>query len=216
MSSLELSDEIYSSEDEDFIIANMERKSGLPDKEVQAKKLNELTANMKMIKSDTTVATVKMTGAMRQGGNLYDSSDSEGEDIMNSMTEACKPSQPDRTGSYSSKTSKPAVDSRSSSVITVKSKSASVTSSSDVTVNGNLSTEKLQEINGISNKRHGSVNSTQSSDFSDITERPSGYVDSRFNPFDRDLHVDEDHFDVKTENHLCRKSPGRHKSGKTF
>lgn len=211
MSSVELSDEIYSSEDEDVIIANMETKSGLPEKGKRMQSSSGDNSNMKMIHSDTAVATVKMSGAIRQGQNLYDSSESEGEEIMTRMNESIQLSPPERTNSYS-KVNKTPADSRASSVVTARSKSASVTSSSDITLNGNVSTEKLPEVNGVSNIRHGSVNSVQSSDFSDTSERPSSYVDSRFNPFDRDLHMDEDHFDVKSENHLCRTSPGRVKA----
>ena len=201
MSSLELSDEIYSSEDEDFIIANMETKSGLPEKGKVLQAAKEHTSDMKMIHSETAVASVKMSGAIRQGQNLYDSSESEDEDVISKVP----------TDLPSVKTNIQSTDSRSSSVVTIKSKSSSVTSSV-VTINGNLNSDKTS-LNVVSNGRHDSVDSIQSSDY---PETPSSYKESRFNPFDRDLHIDEDHFDVKQSNECLPSRPrsNRIKSGK--
>lgn len=201
MSSLDLSDDIFSSEDEDVIIANMETKSGLPEK---GKTTNGNKQALTMIQTETSVATVKMSGMIRQGHNLYDSSESEGEEIMNSIDDSLIQTSLDRTGFVSSKLNKASDE----AILTMK-------SSSEATFNGivSVSTDR-SEVNGTIGKRQGSVNSIPSSDCSDMAEMPSSYKESRFNPFDRDLHLDEDHFDVKQVNHLTRPQAGKLKSGK--
>ncbi|XP_053384754.1 differentially expressed in FDCP 8 homolog [Mercenaria mercenaria] len=213
MSSLELSDEIYSSEDEDIIIANMETKSGLPEKGKILRACREQNEHMKVIQSDTAVASVKMSAAIRHAQSLYDSSDSEGEEIMNRLppphpTSVTPPgttsiTPPNQTIVNSLKINKTSFDSRSSSVVTVKSKSSSV-GSSVATLNGNISSEKISENSGTSSRRHDSVDSE--------TEITNSYRESRFNPFDRDLYIEEDHFDVNQENHMRRTCSDRLKS----
>ncbi|KAL4225768.1 Differentially expressed in FDCP 8 [Mactra antiquata] len=182
MSSLELSDEICSSEDEDVIIAKMERKSGLPDK-----KSSEFR---NVVQSESSIATVKMSGMIQHRDNLYDSSDSEDEVMYDDDYKFTSDSL-EASNTFSVNSRKVSNDSRSSSVLTVKS---SMTSSSDVTINGNVSME-TSDSNII---RHDSM----ISESSELSEPPSSYTETRFNPFDRDLHVDEDHFETK--NHLIR------------
>lgn len=75
MSSPEPLDEADSSEDEVAIIARMHTKSGLPQKSIA---VFNLPSNGEMLHSETSVATIKMSGrVIKHGVNLYDTSDSE-------------------------------------------------------------------------------------------------------------------------------------------
>lgn len=198
MSSLELSDEICSSEDEDVIIAKMETRSGLPDRS------SSLNSASNYMKTESSIATVKMTGMVCQGDNLYDS-DSESDGEMDDQDDTFPKDCLETADSFSSKIRKVSDDSRSSSVLTVKS---SVTSS-DITVNGNT----LSDVTSA-NTQFSRGDSVISINSDNTAGAPSSYKDGRFNPFDRDLHVDEDHFEAS--NPLVKKTVDheRPKNGK--
>ncbi|XP_052242863.1 differentially expressed in FDCP 8-like isoform X2 [Dreissena polymorpha] len=202
MSSVENSDNVYSSEDEDDILATMATRSGLPQKATSIQGNFTTADTHKIMNSDTSVATVKMSGGvMRQGGSLFDSSDSEDEDLMKSHEKASEILDFNRQSESRKGTFKKSVDSLTSSINTLQSSKSgsfvSVRKASDVNVglsNG--------ASDGHVNDRHHSSGSNAGSD------TPSSYKDTRFNPFDRDLHMEEDHFEKQKEDQL-----GRIKSG---
>lgn len=206
MSSLEVSDYDYSSEDEDVILASMETKSGLP----QKLSGSGHHKHGKTMQSDTAVATVKMSGAvMRQGVNLYDT-DSEDEDIMKSLTEKFSNTS-GRTDSTVSKKSRQSESSVSSDKTLRSSTSRNSCGAADVNLNGNVDKSEQSvadcQIKGCSEVSDSSKNG-------DLNRpRPSSYKETRFNPFDRDLHIDEDHFEDQN-NFSPKARSGRLKSGK--
>ena len=88
MSSLDLSETINSSDDEDRIIASMETNSGLPR---NGQSHHHSDKKIKMMESDTSVASVKMMGrVMKNVADLFDSSESEDEAIMENMEDKVK------------------------------------------------------------------------------------------------------------------------------
>ncbi|WAR01533.1 DEFI8-like protein [Mya arenaria] len=193
MSSVELSDDVYSSEDEDVVLAKMETYSGLPGRtsSMTGTVQDPSKTATKMLHSETSVAKVTMSGGvMRQGTNLYDTDESEDEDIMKNLTENMKNSNPNRTSSILSRksTGKTSSDSMTSSMNTIKSsKTGSINSLgalSDLTTNGDH--ERTGDKTAVINGRIGNRQSSTGSDVD--SEAQSSYKDSRFNPFDRDLH----------------------------
>lgn len=206
MSSIDLSDDVYSSEDEDVILANMETRSGLPHKHHGSGHSQD--NSRKTMQTDTAVATVKMSGVvMKQGVSIYDT-DSEDEEIMRSLTENFNKST-ERTDSNVSKKSKHSSESNMSNK-TLK----SANSVNSVSVNSDHTNEspKQSVMNGHLSTKGGKDESfTKSDNFSDSS--PSRYKDERFNPFDRDLHIDEDHFE-KGNRPSLKTHTGRLKSGK--
>ena len=209
MSSIELTDDVYSSEDEDVILANMQTRSGLPQKGHGSGK----DCERKTMQTDTVVATVKMSGVtMKQGVNLYDT-DSEDEDIMNSLTDNFSKAKPERIESTVSKKSQFSVESVNTTK-TLKSTNSPGAMNIDPATNGDTKheTTKKNVINGL-NSSNVKLNDTSASSLDDTSDLPvSQYKDARFNPFDRDLHMEEDHFEANNST-LFRNSPGRLKSG---
>ncbi|XP_052802774.1 differentially expressed in FDCP 8 homolog A-like isoform X2 [Mya arenaria] len=217
MSSVELSDDVYSSEDEDVVLAKMETYSGLPGRtsSMTGTVQDPSKTATKMLHSETSVAKVTMSGGvMRQGTNLYDTDESEDEDIMKNLTENMKNSNPNRTSSILSRksTGKTSSDSMTSSMNTIKSsKTGSINSLgalSDLTTNGDH--ERTGDKTAVINGRIGNRQSSTGSDVD--SEAQSSYKDSRFNPFDRDLHVEEDHFEDDRFDQESGTNTGRLKS----
>ena len=207
MSSIELSDEIDSSDDEDHIIAKMETKSGLPQK-TSIQTFNR--ADNTMLKSETALATVKMSGGvLKSGRDLYNSSESEDEDIMKEKEVRQPVLRHENSTSYSSVKTDPKIFRASPSAIKTNTPSPEL---NDITINGKNS-PNFSEIDTADISRKTVINSSAVIENGDRLSKE--YKDSRFNPFDRDLHVDEDHFEEKPLSHqLMTDKINRIKSGK--
>jgi len=204
MSSVDLSEDgVYSSEDEDVVLARMQTSSGLPTKP------HSHSTTTQTLKSDTAVAKVTMSGGvMKSGRDLYASSESEEEDIMRSVEETLTSKHLDRSNSQSSRKDtigRHSVDSWNGFSSSRNASFNSVSAVSDLTLNG------VQEK---SSDKEAVINGNDSSGAKHDLDLSSSYKDSRFNPFDRDLHIEDDHFEEGKPECNKHTSVGRLKSGK--
>ena len=214
MSSLGLSDGINSSEDEDQIIAAMETNSGLPQKGQGHHHRNDGT--VKTMETDSSVASVKMMGrAMKSVTELYDSSESEGETIMQSLQEQI--SEKNDSCIVNGNDDSLHEDQLSDSVSNRSKNDKTFKSSSVHSPDSRMKHSKSEAVLGwrSSATRTGSFESESKMNSRRCSENETRYKSNRFNPFDRDLHVDENHFDEQNSGFKPKGPAGRLKSGKT-
>ena len=210
MSSLDLSETIDSSEDEDRIVAAMETNSGLPQK---GQGQNHSSKNIKMMESDTSVASVKMMGrVMKSVAELYDSSDSEDEAIMQSLQE--KVSECNGTKMVNGTVAVQEDEQLDEDLDPLKDDKISA-SISVHTSSSKMKHSKSEAVLGLkhSANRTGSFESEANISSRRLSDTESKYKSSRFNPFDRDLQIDEDYFNDSTSGIKPKTPVGRLKSG---
>ena len=211
MSSLGMSDDINSSEDEDQIIAVMETNSGLPQ---EGQGHHHSDRNVKMMESDTSVASVKMMGrVMKSVTELQDSSESEDEAIMQNLHEQIN-EQNDANmvnGTDNSLQEDKLTDTLTDFPKSNKMIKSPSTHLSDSRMKHSKSESVLRWRN--SSNRTGSFESESRMNSRRLSETESHYKNNRFNPFDRDLLVDENYFDENTSRSNPKGPVGRLKSG---
>ena len=210
MSSLDLSETINSSDDEDRIIAAMETNSGLPR---NGQIHHHSDKRIKMMESDTSVASVKMMGrVMKNVSELFDSSESEDEAIMQNMEIKVKTkvSECNNTNMVNGNDSGMQGDDLSDNVPEF-SKGLKSQTAKDAA----MKHSKSEAVLGFkhSQARTGSFESEAKLNSRRLSETESQYKNNRFNPFDRDLHIEEDYFNDSTSGVKPRSPVGRLKSG---
>ena len=209
MSSLDLSDTINSSDDEDRIIASMETNSGLPR---NSQGHHHGDKKIKMMESDTSVASVKMMGrVMKNVAELFDSSESEDEAIMENMDDKVKATVTECNNTNMVNGN----DSVAEDDLLDKGLEFSKGAKSKTSSNSVMKHSKSEAVLGFkrSKGRTGSFESEAKLNSRRLSENESNFKNSRFNPFDRDLHIEEDYFTDSTSGVKPRSPVGRLKSG---
>lgn len=212
MSSLDLSETINSSDDEDRIIASMETNSGLPR---NGQGHHHTDKKIKMMESDTSVASVKMMGrVMKNVAELFDSSESEDEAIMENMEGKVK-------AKVNGCNNTNMVNGEDSDVhgddLTGRGTEFSKGSKSQTSKDSVMKHSKSEAVLGFkhSTGRTGSFESEAKINSRRMSENESQFKNNRFNPFDRDLHIEEDYFNDGTSGMKPKSPVGRLKSDST-